>query len=354
MKTLGITTFFLFMAVQMPVWAQPNNDRMERELRIAETILSELFQVDAENGNTSLLTQRQLPVESAYYDGFGVVFSVPNPLQSRFMMVTMDRDGASRVALQSEARPNDSQPAMDNKGVTDRLHEFFTRYAPILRELPDEAHVLVTVGAQQSPSGPVLHLGRSGRTENRDENTLQPVTARVQMRDVRRHDAGQLSANAFLERIQIQKMDANGEAPRDMEMFRSILQTALDDVQAEHHRVVRRVAMQRIPGLGVVYHVQAGWQARDGQALQFLFGTASGDSTRRTPEHARIHLDGFDGAVEALIDGQIQASFNQEAMQEFLERMEHVRFQVDTLRVQGGASRVMQRERLSDETIRED
>ena len=69
MKKVLILIFSMWIA--LPVWAQMDEKRMQRDLDIAKNILSSLM---SEDGN-SLISGRR--IDANYVDGFGVIIKIP-------------------------------------------------------------------------------------------------------------------------------------------------------------------------------------------------------------------------------------------------------------------------------------
>lgn len=223
------------MVLCMVSMAEAQQDRLDRDIRIGERILEEIFTEETEQLPVQLPGMNR--VHGEYLPGVGVHYVIGRSGGARAIEVIVRRN------RNEDREPAD--PKITREWLEDRMMEYFTGYARQLRSLPDGEQVRITYSRQPHDSD---------RFFNRDRSELPRITAWVTSDDLRRFEDGNLSEDQLRNRVVIHDLSGE-EEKRDLAIFGSVLQTALSSTGSEHLRVSRTPSFEYLPGLGVHYQV---------------------------------------------------------------------------------------------------
>ncbi|PWN05851.1 hypothetical protein [Rhodohalobacter mucosus] len=240
MKTL-IKLILIIIAIllgEQQLQAQNANNQIDSQIRIAESILEEIFKSPDSNARNFFPGGQKL-VQGEYIPGIGVHFKI-DISQSRFYM---DRDSSKTI----------SGSVVTKEWVEERMLEYYNGYAAQLRSVPDREQVRITYGSDT--------INRSvfiiGRRQEISYESPETITAWASMSDIKAYASGNLSERQFRERLTIQDISEQDER-RDLNIFASVLETAMNSAETEHLRVRREPTYEYLPGYGVHYHVRVG------------------------------------------------------------------------------------------------
>lgn len=241
---------FILILASGTGWAQTANN--EREIRIAEGILAELF--DAKDTGFSFRGGNIRGVSGEYIPEYGVHFKIGTNVHPETVRVIL----RGHAQIEQAEDPDTTENAEINKSfVEDRFMEYFKSYASLLRDVPDQEVIRLTFGARSS--GRTIVTYPSGA--DRQRNTIPEMTAWALVSDIKSYSSGNLSEREFEDRIQVRDL-SDQESERDQEVFSSILEAALNQAGAEHIRIRRNPQVEYLPGLGLNYQVQVSFGSR--------------------------------------------------------------------------------------------
>lgn len=253
MKTLQVflTLLLFFLSFSNSLVAQ--NDELDREIRIAERILEEIFS-DISEPNRNYPFSSQNSVSGEYIPGIGVHFSVGENYYSRFANMSgnirfKENDGPERSFTFNR---EDSGERVQDNVIGERINEYLTGYATQIRGIGDDEEVRVTFGLNTNTNRWISALQVTAGDSISDKNSA--ISKWISGRDIRRAREGDLSENGLLQQIKTVKISEN-KLPRDISIFASILETALADTKLEGLRVNKSVKSNYIPGWGVRYYI---------------------------------------------------------------------------------------------------
>lgn len=248
-----------FLIASASLYAQqPDEERLNRDIRIAESILSEMF-----NGsqNHSFRIPGTGAVKGEYIRGAGVHFTISGS-SHRFQIHNL-QDGED-VRVEVRSGNNTEDPASREEEIREKITEYFTTYAPLISELPQGESIRVSYGVNNSgPGFPVFVFNGS-----RNQQETPSFTMWVNASDLREFKAGNLSESRFTERINYYDLSET-ESRTDLNIFASVLEAALQDAEAEHLRVTGKPRADYLPGLGVHYQVNISPNSRHAFSIHF-------------------------------------------------------------------------------------
>jgi len=221
------------------------SDQLERDIRIAERILEEIFTPEPATGERQIVLPTTRRVESEYIPGVGVHFKVAQSGARTISIVAGARGAESNQTVRTET----------NESVENRMMEYFTQYAGQLRGLPDNEQVRITFGARTS--GPrMIFYSHSG-----ERQAEQPrLTMWVDKADIDRFSRGTISEDQFKSKLSKHEIFDSQEM-RDLNIFASILETAINRTESKYLKVNRKPAYEYLPGLGAHFHVNISGRA---------------------------------------------------------------------------------------------
>jgi hypothetical protein len=339
----------LLLIISTGIYAQQNEidqERLNRDIRIMESALEELFRLESSKGvNFSLpgFTMRSRAgagqVNGRYLPGYGILFMVPDA--SKRAIGIFSGSAVNNLHLRNESdnlaiafstdaidtEQNEGEDRITEEEIKARITEFFVNYAPSIRQLNDNDKVMVLYGTVSTRSG-FLALqpekfvtGERHSAQvffNRDDeqgpvnNTDLPVISMVvSASDMAALRSGRISESSFIDRINTVTTKRNADnRHRDLEVFATILETGLKDTGDDLFRLNRKPTYVYLENFGVIYQMELFRPA----------GLFPGDWNRnfnfQFPEHF------FTDTLDA-----IQFNFNQEDF----------RFDMDSLRVNIGS-----------------
>lgn len=223
-----------------------DNDRIDRDIRIAEGILAELF--DVKDTGFTIRGGNVKGVTGEYIPDYGIHFKIGASLMPQTMRVIIR--GHAQIE-RAEDQDTTEDNGIDKEFVHERFMEYFGEYASLIRGLPDDEVIRLTFGANTS-ARTVLTLPPGA---GRQQQGVPTMTAWATMADIKAYNDGSLNEDEFENRVQIRNMEET-EKQRDQEVFSSILETALNQAGTENFRVRRNPQAEYLPGLGLNYQIQ--------------------------------------------------------------------------------------------------
>jgi len=322
MKTIIALLSATLLTISISTSSLAQNEGSERDIRIAERILDELFE-DVSEANSGFPFSDEPSVQGEYIPGVGLHFSVGENYFSRVTNMSgsisiRENDGPERSITFDR---QDSGERLERNEIEERLNEYFTGYASQLRSVKDSEELRITFGLNTNTNRWVAAFQSSESDSLADEK--QAISKWVSGRDLRRVREGDITSAALLQRIETVTIPLD-EQPRDIEIFSSILETAIRDLELEGVRVNRTVKSNYIPGWGVRYYISA---SRSGRGI-FSFMSEADQNEIQTEIDTALAFD-FDSD---------SLDFN---MEEFETNNEEVKGLLDSLDISSSLSETM-------------
>lgn len=255
-RTVLIIPIILFTTLITGSLFAQSVDRFDRDIRIAEGIIEQLFEADR---SSEYFGRRHIrDVTGQYITGYGIHFRIAANLTPAIVRVVLENQTEIHIDADPDA---DELREMGRDYVEQRLMEYLKSYAPLFKNLPDDEVIRLTVGPYNSSGS--LFILRPGTSESR--RTVANITAWAMVSDIQAYDGNSISEQEFETRVEVVDL-ANLETERDQTVFASILQTSLMEV-SDTIRVRRTPVVEYLPGLGLSYTVNASF--RSGRFFNF-------------------------------------------------------------------------------------
>lgn len=242
-KTIShIILLFLLSAATMQGQGTLNEQKMDREIRIGEKILNEIFHEGRDTN--SFFTHGPRAVHGEYVPGIGVHFTISG--NTAYGIRYHQNSGAAEG---NTAGSDDTSGGVSRDEVRRNITDYFTTYAPLISQLPDDEAVRVTYGINRRGSG-FMGLFNEGR----GKGSGAAFTMWVNAADLKRFKDGGLSETRFTDRINEYDL-SEVDHKTDLNVFASVLEASLNDAGTEHLKVSRKPRADYLPDMGVHYHL---------------------------------------------------------------------------------------------------
>ena len=245
MKRLKPTFFILTCLLISITSVQAQNDALQREINIAESILNEIFTSD-DQPNFPLFGDRSGHISTDYIPGYGVHFSVGENISARSLSVS----GTIRIESNSGRDLNEEDHSVTADAVEEKIMEYITEYASAIQSLPDNESVRVSYGLRTGMNRVIAVFS------DLEEYTadIPKLTFVVNGSDLKQHREGQISDDQLVSRVQKTDLSEMDEK-RDLNIFASVLESSLNSSVTEQLSVNQKPRYEYLPGLGVHYQV---------------------------------------------------------------------------------------------------
>ena len=265
--TYPILTLFLF-----PALLAAQSEQLQREIRISEGILSELFSENLQ-GEAPFIALTGNRVTSDYIPGYGVHFVIGDRLLGGNISITgrmeVVRAEGSRSVIEMRKRDDDdSTPEITRESIEEKMNEYLTLYAPLIQSLPENEYIRVSTGLRAQMSQIHIALSIGGRSYD-----FPKITKWVSGSNLQQFRSGHITEQQFLNRVQSADLSEVSEA-RDYNIFNSILESSVRSADFEHLRVRKGAPYIYLPGFGVQFNLNA---SSPGSGISSFIRTAAND-----------------------------------------------------------------------------
>lgn len=266
MKTLITLTIPVILIALAPslIIAQNNSvdqERIQRDLRIMERTLDELFTLRESSANQFNFSVVRVRIggsaKGTYLPGFGVILTLPDRTSNAVRINTNESDQERTYFAEGEV--------VTEATIRDRMREFLTHYAPAIGQLQPDEQVMVLYGTDPANRGNFLQgpniFRLDASVETNQTDTL--IAMSVSRREMDAFRSGQISETEFLERIHTSvKTGEEVNRRADLDIFSGILETGLNESLSgrEENRTVfsmfRKPTYLHLDTFGVIYQLE--------------------------------------------------------------------------------------------------
>lgn len=224
--------------------AQAQSESLERELAIAESILTEIFKSPSQQPIPAIFGRVGI-VSTEYIPRYGVHISIGENISARSIRVSgtvqIQRRDVSEETLESNST---------SESVEKKIMEYITQYASSMRSLSDNEVLRISYGLRRTADGSIAII--TGLQEyTMDTPKLSFV---IKSDDLRRFREGQINESQLRDRVEKQNL-SEMESKRDLNIFASVLEATINNTDSKHLKVNRKPTYEYLPGLGAHFHV---------------------------------------------------------------------------------------------------
>jgi hypothetical protein len=265
MKNL-IAVIILSSVWAMPgvVKAQINEEKMDKDLRVASKVLETLPQ-----DGKQMIFYGGDRIEGNYIEGYGVIFSVNNNSvfyvgSGRTGGPTFVRSGSgynnlsgNTVIVRTKPDPknkNKQKDKIEGVNVEEIMVEFLANYSQMIGQLKPTDKIVVS---SRNPdfTYSIAYGGESvAAAESRQKlNAGGGLSAELLKKDLNDYISGKISHDQLVAKIKVTKVDGEGARSMDLDMFSSMLNTIYDDSYTDTYFMSWKPNYERIKGVGAIY-----------------------------------------------------------------------------------------------------
>lgn len=255
--TILITALLVFNTAL--VWAQMDADRMQRDIRVASSVLQTLSQTD----NSFIMYGDN--VSGEYIDGYGVMFSVGggysvmSSKRSSTVVVggsnrAVVRSGNSRESTVVYAPDADEKQDLlddDQKPITDIrevMTTFLVDYSQLIGQLQPTDKIVVS-----TKKSDYIYYFKMNDGDGSKVSGNNGLTAELLKKDHDNFLSGKLSRDQLIEKINYVEHGGENERSKDLDLFAAMIKTLYNADYTDTYFVSWTPEYEIISGIGAVY-----------------------------------------------------------------------------------------------------
>lgn len=278
MKTTLITSILILLSGISPRSEAQDLDvqRMNRDIRIMENVLEELFKMEFEteinNGDRAVVISGFSPfgrgVKGTYLPGYGALFMVSSNtslLSSHVNIVRRNKDkGGAAFYYGDGDGDDDSNRKIDEETIKERITEFLKNYAPTIGQLKKDEQVMVIYGSNSGNSQMHIVVTRNENGERdvkKEERQPSVISVSVKKSDLDAYRRGSLKENEFGKKLSVSNSENKERV--DLKVMSNIFETAFKESRKNALRISGTVNFMYLENFGALFSFNARFSNRD-------------------------------------------------------------------------------------------
>lgn len=239
-----------------------DTNRMNRDIRIMENILHEMFKTRPQAmGNSVALAAGEYTftrgtggTRGTYLPGYGVVFTIKFANIPHTISVGKNGDQYFNYHFVYGSE-EDADTEINEESVVSRIKEFLRDYGSTIGQLKRDDKVMVIFGANRSP-GNLSFLSLHG--ERSEKDSIPVISAVASKNDMEAYRSGRLSESEFDERVSVAKTTADNHQ-LDMRVMANIFETAFKETDEKGYRITGSVNHIKLDNFGALFFFDASY-----------------------------------------------------------------------------------------------
>ena len=263
-----------------------DEDRMNRDIKVAENILSTL--INEQRRENTFVFGWDRDVQGTYIPEYGVIFNIKGGgfvIGSPEVLV----DAAIAARDDKEDKDDDEQVIVEELelGNSAKLKEamttFLADYGDLIGQLQPDHKIMVSWSRENNAwtvSGDNMSFGlRPG--------VKRSVTAEVKKTDLNSFRSGKINRKVLVDKIVITENDKDAPVDRDLELFASIFERLLkQDLSDTYYISGSGLIIDRIKEFGVIYNMKVYSSYLDGK--RYYMPTIDDDNLTKDERNKRV------------------------------------------------------------------
>ena len=245
-------------ALPAKVQAQVNEEKMDKDLRVASKVLETL--THGEDGQRILYGGNN--VEGNYIEGYGIIFSLNGQSIYRYRApkvaysygrssgVVVATAPVAEVKSKAEAKAKAKEQQKGEEEAIDYesiMVEFLTDYSQMIGQLKPTDKIVIST----KKSDYIFVM--TDKYEQISQGSISGLSAEMLKKDHNDYMSGKISQDQLVAKIIITKNDGENSRSKDLDMFGSMLGTVYDDSYTDSYFISWRPEYERIKGVGAIY-----------------------------------------------------------------------------------------------------
>jgi len=232
--------------------AQIDQDRMDKDIRVAANVLQMLTQGD------SRFMMYGDNVDGNYIEGYGVIFSAGGGHSiftgsSARVYSFSPKFGNIRtlsgavVSPSPQPKKNDQPVGEETKDLEMVIIEFLTNYSQLISQLKPTDKIVVS-----TKKSDYIYVS-TNREDVVEGAGSQGITAELLKKDHNDYISGKISNKQLLAKIKVSKISGDEGRSKDLDLFGSMLKTIYNDSYTDSYFITWEPNYERLNGVGAIY-----------------------------------------------------------------------------------------------------
>ncbi len=248
-KLVTIIIICIIWALPVKLSAQINEEKMDKDLRVAAKVLETLSQGQSQGQNMIFMYGRG-NIEGNYIDGYGVIFSITNTsLYSPRLSYSFGRVGSASTVVVAPKASDKTYLKVKDEGIDyeDLIVEFLADYSQLISQLKPTDKIVVST--KKSSYAFVI----SDEVEFANPARNSGLAVELLKKDHNDYMSGKISHDQLVAKIKVTRNDGETGRSKDLDMFGSMLSTIYSESYTDSYWISWRPEYERIPGVGAIY-----------------------------------------------------------------------------------------------------
>lgn len=278
---IGLLTITIAPATAFAQSQSIDANRMNRDIRIMENILAELFktQITSSGSNQTFVVSgsgalRADNVRGTYLPGFGVIFNVSNSGTWGSSYRVLSGGGENGYTFYYDTNSDDKKAPVDQESITLRIQSFLKDYASTIGQLKDDEKVMVIFGAKNNNVlyARLLTTASSGQQKTEEKEEIPVISVSTKVSDLKEFRTGRINAAKFEDRLAV--ATSKDKEYLDLTVMGNIFKTALDGQEGEAFRLSGRVNHLMLDNFGALFSLDVRYSTSPRGSAVWNFNTA--------------------------------------------------------------------------------
>ncbi len=238
-----------------------DEERMERDIQIAENILSTL---ERKETSSQIFVYNNDRFEGSYVEGYGVIFNTSyrhgrtviadtkgtHKLYGDAVVSNLP-EGSSTREVKAFRLNLDSLAQAQNKEWVEKMKTFLVDYADLISQLKPEDKIMVTSGSGNKGDWFALEARASGTSTINEGPTVE-----ISKKDLIDYKSGKINRNEALKQVKVIRAASKEEVAQDVELLASIFERLYKSDLSNTYYLSGGVGYGKIPEFGVVFRMR--------------------------------------------------------------------------------------------------
>lgn len=244
MKYWNLIILFLMVSFTKTVGQPVDEALMDKDLQVAENILSTLMKQSS--NNQFMFLGQGLHVDGKYLPNYGVVFNVSSNQLKIMTFNRTDGDGESTGGWETEGA-DQKNPVMMMINV---YKDFLSDYGNMIRQLKSTDKILVRNETSRNLNAIAAYSGHKKVKAN------SGISAEVTKADLIAYEKGDIDRDALIEKIKIKENLNDGSKEPQSEVFSSMLERLYEIDLSDTYYMANEPGYDRMENFGITYYLK--------------------------------------------------------------------------------------------------
>lgn len=301
-KTITLLAAVLLLVPTLKAQNSIDMNRMQRDIKIMESILQELFKTKWQGQNSRVhitssgsFFSRGKDIRGTYLPDYGVIFTIPGDNPEFIAYSSKENGGSYSYSFRySDNESTDSQ--VNEENVTQRIKEFLRDYGSTLGQLSGDDRLMVIYNSPNRGSDFSLLVGDNDKANRPNLPTISVVATK---RDLQAYRSGSIDESELNSRITTSTAKENEKGRLDLKVMGNIFETALKEQEDKAFRVRGSVNHVYLDNFGALFF------------FDVRYSSPSGSFIIRMPEIAGMDFNDDEKRAQIEVESALQERLNE-------------------------------------------